>query len=426
MEDPMPKLMRHYLPIALLLSVAAFAGPVAAQKVPTGNVTVELFALATNGFDPVVEAFNKQYPNITVKLTKFGTDEMKQALRVGASSGKMPDVWFNWGGSLASPYSKAGLALDLTPRIKELKLDETLIPSAIKLAEYNDKLYGVPNRLVSMSFFYRKEMLEKAGVAEPKSFAELEAASEKLKSAGITPFSLGGKFSWMTMRFTDFFIEHFAGPKLHDDLMNMRASWDQDAVVKGFAKLKEWQDKGYFNQGFLNVDPATNMQALYAGKAAMVFDVSSIEASRLKRENIDPRTYGTFPAPSDQSPKRVSGFQQQLQISAKASPEVQDAAVLFATFVVRPEVAAANISTMGGPSAVKGVMPSAETPNQGLWANWLQGEVGLYLPSDQALPQEVVAAYFEAQDSVLLGSMTPADAAKQIQEAVVAWKKRNS
>jgi len=105
---------------------------------------------------------------------------------------------------------------------------------------------------------------------------------------------------------------------------------------------------------------------------------------------------------------------------------VQDAAVLFATFVVRPEVAAANIGNMGGPSAVKGVMPSAETPNQGLWANWLQGEVGLYLPSDQALPQEVVAAYFEAQDSVLLGTMTPVDAAKQIQEAVVAWKKRNS
>jgi raffinose/stachyose/melibiose transport system substrate-binding protein len=422
----MPKLTRRYLPIALLLSAAVCAGPAAAQKVPTGNVTVELFALATNGFDPVVEAFNKQYPNITVKLTKFGTDEMKQALRVGASSGKMPDVWFNWGGSLASPYSKAGLALDLTPRIKELKLDETLIPSAIKLAEYNDKLYGVPNRLVSMSFFYRKEMLEKAGVAEPKSFADLETASEKLKAAGITPFSLGGKFSWMTMRFTDFFIEHFAGPKLHDDLMNMRVSWDQDAVVKGFAKLKEWQDKGYFNQGFLNVDPATNMQALYAGKAAMVFDVSSIEASRLKRENIDPRSYGTFPAPSDQTPKRVSGFQQQLQISAKASPDVQDAAILFATYVVRPDVAAANITSMGGPSAVKGVMPSAETPNQQMWANWLQGDVGLYLPSDQALPQEVVAAYFEAQDSVLLGAMTPADAAKQIQEAVVAWKKRNS
>lgn len=426
MPRAMQKVMTRSFQIALLMSAAVYAGPAVAQTVPTGNVTVEMFALATNGFDPVVEAFNKQYPNITVKLTKFGTDEMKQALRVGASSGKMPDVWFNWGGSLASSYNKAGLALDLTPRIKELKLDETLIPSAIKLAEYDGKLYGVPNRLVSMSFFYRKEMLEKAGVAEPKSFADLEAAVEKLKAAGVTPFSLGGKFSWMTMRFTDFFIEHFAGPKLHDDLMNMRVSWDQEAVVKGFAKLKEWQDKGYFNQGFLNVDPATNMQALYAGKAAMVFDVSSIEASRLKRENIDPRTYGTFPAPSDQSPERVSGFQQQLQISAKAPKDVQDAAVLFATFVVRPDVAASNITSMGGPSAVKGVMPSPETPNQLQWAKWLQGDVGLYLPSDQALPQEVVASYFEAQDSVLLGAMTPAEAAKQIQEAIVAWKKRNS
>jgi raffinose/stachyose/melibiose transport system substrate-binding protein len=337
----------------------------------------------------------------------------------------MPDIWFNWGGSLASAYNQAGLALDLTPRIKELKLDETLIPTAISLAEYDGKLYGVPNRLVSMSIFYRKDMLEKVGAKEPTSFGELEAACERLKAAGITPFSLGGKYSWMTMRFTDFFIEHFAGTKLHDDLMNMRVSWDNEAVVKGFAKLKEWQDKGYFNKGFLNVDPATDMQALYAGQAAMVFEVSSIDL-RLKREKIDPNTYGTFPAPSGQTPKRVSGFQHQLQISAKAAPEVQDAAILFATFVVRPDVAAANIGSIGGPSAVKGVMPGADTPNQRLWADWLQGEVSLYLPTDQALPQEIVASFFEAQDSVVLGSMTPKDAAKQIQDAIVAWKKRKS
>ena len=74
----------------------------------------------------------------------------------------------------------------------------------------------------------------------------------------MTPFSLGGKFSWMTMRFTDFFIEHFAGPKLHDDLMNMRVSWDQEAVVKGFAKLKEWQDKGVGVSGGSKVCSSVN------------------------------------------------------------------------------------------------------------------------------------------------------------------------
>jgi ABC-type glycerol-3-phosphate transport system substrate-binding protein len=37
----------------------------AAQPVPSGKVTVEMFALVTNGFEPVIDAFQKEYPNIT-------------------------------------------------------------------------------------------------------------------------------------------------------------------------------------------------------------------------------------------------------------------------------------------------------------------------------------------------------------------------
>ncbi|MEJ1156738.1 ABC transporter substrate-binding protein [Prosthecomicrobium sp. N25] len=412
----------------LALAGALAAGvpvlPASAQTVPSGKVTVELFGLVTNGFDPVIEAFQKDYPNITVKWTKFGTDEFKQALRVGAASGKMPDLWFNWGGSLAYPYSRAGLTLDLTGRIQDLKLDQTLVPTAIVLAQDRGKLYGVPNRIVPMTIVYRKEMFEKAGVKVPNTFAELEEACAKLKAAGITPFSLGGKFSWMTMRFTDFFMEHYAGPKLHDQIKAMEASWDQDAVVKSFAKLKEWNDKGWFNQGFLNVDPATNMQLVYQGKAAMVLEVPSIEVTRLKRENIDPSTYGTFLMPTDQTPRRVSGFQQQLQVSAKAPKDVQDAALLFATYVVRPDLAAKHMASIGGPSAARGVVPGADSPLQAQYATWLQEGLQLFLPGDQALPQEMVAAYFEAQDSVILGAMTPAEAAKSVQQAITGFKAR--
>lgn len=404
------------------LSAGSFGA--AAQTVPSGKVTVEMFALVTNGYDSVIEGFQKEYPNITIKLTKFGTDEFKQALRVGASSGKMPDLWFNWGGSLAYPYSRAGLTLELTPRIQELKLNQILVPTALTLAEDRGKLWGVPNRIVPMTGVYRRELLDKVGAKAPQTFAELDQLCAKLKAAGITPFSLGGKFSWMTMRFTDFFMEHFAGPKLHDEIKRMDASWDQEAVVKAFAKLKEWNDKGYFNQGFLNVDPATNMQLLYQGKAAMVLEVPTVEVTRLKRENIDPNTYGAFLMPSDQTPRRVSGFQQQLQISAKAPKEVQDAALLFATYVVRPDLAGKHMQIMGGPSSVKGVMPGADAPIATQYTNWLQEGLKLYLPGDQALPQEIVAAYFEAQDSVILGAMTPAEAAKSVQSAITALKAR--
>ncbi len=408
------------------LAMALPAGSVLAQQVPQGQVRVELFGLASNLWQGVIDEFAKEYPNIEVRWTKFGTDEMKQALRVGAASGKMPDMWFNWGGSLASPYNRGGHALEITPeRIKELKLDQHVLPAAISLASDNGKLYGVPNRIVPMSAVYRKDIFEKHGLVPPKSFAELEAICAKLKAAGIIPFSTGGKFSWMTMRYVDFFIEHYAGPVEHDRLMAMQSPWTSEPVVKGFAKLKEWVDKGYFNPGFLNIDPATDLQLVYQNRAAMVFEVPTVEVNRMKREGVDPNGYGTFPVPSDHTPRRVSGFQQQLQVAAKAPPAVQQAALLFASYVVRPDVAPRNMGIIGSPSAAKGVMPGTDQPLGRQWAQWLQGEVGLYLPTDQALPQEIVAQYFEAQDSVVLGTMSPKDAAAHVENAIKAYKAKN-
>ncbi len=420
----MSRMTRRDLGRGLLgLGAASIAVPALAQN----RVTVELFGLATNGWDPVIEGFQRANPNTTVRWTRFGTDEMKQALRVGAGSGRMPDVWFNWGGSLASPYNRAGLSLDLTPRLGQLGLSETLIPTALELASDQGKVYGVPNRIVPMSIIYRTELLQRAGVTSPPTtFAELEAACDRLRAVRITPFSLGGKFSWMTMRFTDFFMEHFAGPEEHDRIKAMESSWDSEPVVRAFTKLREWVTKGNFNQGFLNIDPATNMQLVYQGRAAMVFEVPNIEITRLRRENIDPNTYTPIIAPSDHAKKRVSGFQQQLQISSRAAPEVQAAALAYATYVVRPDLAAGHMQSIGGPSSVRGVMPGDDMPLQKRWANWLQGEVSLYLPGDQALPQEIVAAYFEAQDSVVLGTLSPRDAARQVQQAITAFKSRRT
>jgi len=417
----MKRLASIGLAAALAASLAAPA-PLSAQPAPSGPVTVEFFALASGNWQPVIDDFQKAYPNITVKWTKFGTDEMKQALRVGASSGKMPDAWFNWGGSLASPYNRGGHALETTAFVKENKLDETLIPTALELAKDNGKLYGIPNRIVPMGPVYRKDVFEKHGLKPPQTFAELEKICETLKAAGTICFSTGGKFSWMTMRFVDYFIEHFAGPAQHDKLMAMQASWDSEPVVKSFAKLKEWVDKGYFNEGFVNLDPQTNLQLVYQGKAAMVFETASVETARMVREKVDLNAYGTFPAPTDHQPRRVSGFQQQIQVWAKAPPEVQKAALLFAAWVVRPDAAPKNMLSIGAPISTRGVMPSADLPMQTQWANLLQGEISLFLPTDQALPQQVVSAFFEAQDSVILGVMTPQDAAAQIEEAVQAYK----
>jgi ABC-type glycerol-3-phosphate transport system substrate-binding protein len=45
----------------------------------------------------MIDDFQKTYPNLKVKWTKYSTDEIKQALRVASAAGKLADAWFNWG-----------------------------------------------------------------------------------------------------------------------------------------------------------------------------------------------------------------------------------------------------------------------------------------------------------------------------------------
>ena len=391
----------------------------AKPPVPSGNITLSLWGIATQPWQIMIDDFQKTYPNLKVKWTKYSTDEMKQAVRVASAAGKMSDTWFNWGGSLAAPYDEGGHALEMTPQLMaEYGVDKNIVPAAIELARNKGKLYGIPIWVRPMTIFYKKSLFDKFGLTAPKTFDELEKVCETLKSKGIIPVACGGKFSWMTMRTTDFFVEHFAGPAMHDKLFSLEASYNSPEVIKAFAKLKEWVTKDFFNNGFISLDPAQALPLLQQDKAAMIFQGPWIEDQNIIASHEDPNNYVPIIAPADQTPVRVSGFQEQLQFWAKSKPDQQKAALLFASFVTTPEVAKRHIAQFGAPSAVVGVLPPEGHPITTTMANWLQGEVQLYLPTDQALPQELVNAFFQAQDSVVLGTLTPEAACAQIQKAV--------
>src|SRR5215469_4079805 len=420
--------LRFLLPAVTFVGIASslttgIGQNAAKPPVPSGNVTFSFWGIATQPWQVMIDDFQKAYPNLKVKWTKYSTDELKQALRVSSAAGKMGDAWFNWGGSLASPYEDAGHALELTPQLQAVYgVDKNIIPSAVDLARNNGKLYGIPFKVRPMTIFYKKSLFDKCGLTAPKTFDELEKACETLKSKGIIPFAVGGKFSWMTMRTTDFLIEHFAGPEMHDKLFSLEASYNSPEVIKAFTKLKEWVTKGYFNDGFISLDPNQSLPLLFQDKAAMTFQGPWIEGENIIPAHEDPHNYIPIIAPSDQTPARVSGFQEQIQFWSKAKPDEQKAALLFASFVTTPEVAKRNVAQFGGPSAVIGVLPAEGRPAETQMVNWLQNGLKLYLPTDQALPQELVNAFWQAQDSLILGTLTPEAACAQIQKAVEQYK----
>jgi raffinose/stachyose/melibiose transport system substrate-binding protein len=408
----------------LFLAICSTNAQEAAKPpVPSGNVTFSFWGIASTPWQVMIDDFQKTYPNLRVKWTKYSVDEIKQALRVASAAGKMGDAWFNWGGSLASPYEDAGHALELTPQLQAVYgVHKNIVPAAIDLARHNGKLYGVPIWVRPMTIFYKKSLFDKCGLTAPKTFDELEKACETLKSKGIIPFACGGKFSWMTMRTTDFLIEHFAGPEMHDKLFSFEASYNSPEVIKAFAKLKEWVTKGYFNDGFISPDPAQSLPLLFQNKAAMTFQGPWIEDQNIIPAHEDANNYIPIVAPSDQTPARISGFQEQIQFWSKAKPDQQKAALLFASFITTPVVAKKHIAEFGSPSAVIGVLPPEGHPIATQMVTWLQNGLKLYLPTDQALPQELVNAFWQAQDSVVLGTLTPEAACAQIQKAVDQYK----
>jgi raffinose/stachyose/melibiose transport system substrate-binding protein len=420
--------LRFLLPAATFAGIASsgsigIAQNAAKPPVPSGNVTFSFWGIASQPWQIMIDDFEKTYPNLKIKWTKYSTDEIKQALRVSSAAGKMADAWFNWGGSLAAPYDDAGHTLEFTPQLQAVYgVDKNIVPGALDLARHNGKLYGIPVWVRPMTIFYKKSLFDKYGLAAPKTFDELEKACETLKSKGVTPFACGGKFSWMTMRTTDFLIEHFAGPAMHDKLFSLEASYNSPEVIKAFAKLKEWVTKGYFNDGFISLDPNQSIPLLLQDKAAMTFQGPWIEDQNIIAAHQDPNNYIPIVAPADQKPVRVSGFQEQIQFWTKSKPDQQKAALLFASFVTTPEVAQRHIADFGSPSAVVGVLPPPDRPIASQMAKWLQGGLGLYLPTDQALPQELVNAFWQAQDSLVLGTLTPEAACAQIQKAVDQYK----
>lgn len=78
------------------------------------TVTVWVLNDQNSYLEPIIKAFQSENPDIKVEPTYYGTDPLKESLKVAASSKTLPDMWFTWGGSLGSFYPENGLAMDLT------------------------------------------------------------------------------------------------------------------------------------------------------------------------------------------------------------------------------------------------------------------------------------------------------------------------
>ena len=246
----------------------------------------------------------------------------------------------------------------------------------------------------------------------------MEEANEKLVSAGITPAGLGGKYGWDIMRLYEYLLETSAGPELHDKLLTGQESWDRPEVVTAFTNFKKWQDKKWLPDGALGLDPADVEPWYVQGKTAYTITGPWTEAQAIQSAKKDSADFGVFQLPTDQTPLRHSGFVEGYMINAKSGNPDKSAELL--DFIVKPETQKAlkiSASTVAGAEPDQKELPLSYQWSQG------PGKQPFYTIQDQAFPKKVADQYFSIQSDVLQGKISPAEAAKQMQDAVSAWAK---
>lgn len=254
--------------------IAASAALALMSSAAMAQETVRFFTIfdanSIEWWNPVIEEFEKQNPDINIELETVagsGAAVYPDVLRTSMASGDPADVFFMWGGSIAEPFVEAGQVKELSAEFDQYGWNERFPQWIIDRLSTEDGIYGVPFHARGMGIWYRKDMFQQYGITVPTTYDELEAACTTLAENGKYCASFGGKFGWHTMRLVDYFLEDTCGPEKHDAINARQESWDQECVVAAFERLKKWVDNKWLVPDFLAVAPNDARMPMYLGDA---------------------------------------------------------------------------------------------------------------------------------------------------------------
>ena len=362
-----------------------------------------------------VSDFEAANSGVKINVEYRSTDAHKEALRqvVGTNAG--PDIYFYWEGpGLGGELVKNGMSLDLTKYYDQYSWKDRFSSAVLNGVTQYGGYNGVPWTQQGEAIYYNKALFQKAGIsAVPTTYDEFVADAEKLVAAGITPIEFGGTVNWHVMRLLDSIIETKCGAATADKLNTKQQGWDTEPCVKeSFTELKKWGDK-YINQGFMGISNDDSSQLFYTGQAAMALEGTWFDA-QVTDNGMNAKDVGIFPFPTGTG--RLYGFGEAMYVNAAS--KAPDLAAKFLDFAMSTDEQNKSGGAFAAINVNKDVAPSTDNALHALWPPIFAAAKGMYINNDQNLSLDQTTEYWRIQNSVLTGSIAPADAGAQFQKFI--------
>jgi multiple sugar transport system substrate-binding protein len=141
-----------------------------------------------NPIPKLIAEFEARHPGVHVQAEAlpWNSDEQRQFFVInleGDSPGfdvMMLDVIW------VPEFARAGWLLDLTPKLAPDEL-AAFFPSTVEAATYGGRVWGMPWNMNVGLLYYRRDLLDKYGLAPPATWTDLVAQAERIRAAERNP-----------------------------------------------------------------------------------------------------------------------------------------------------------------------------------------------------------------------------------------------
>ena len=416
------------------ISAVALAGLTACNNTPADDAPVTLTWWHNATAEPLVgfwqdvaDEFEKDHPNVTVKVEGFQNEELQRTLIPNAlRSGDAPDLFQQWGAGELAAQVRAGQVKDISADVQE-QIDA--IGGTVAPWQVDGKTYGLPFSFGIEGFWYNKDLFAQAGIeGTPTTLDELYDAIDKLKAANIVPIAVGAGDKWPAAHYWYNFALKECSP---ETLSNAQANlvFDDPCFVKAGEELQDFIDSNPFQEGFLGTSAqqgAGSSAGLVAtGNAAMELmghwnpgTMGGILAEESGGEATPPAFLGWFNFPgiegADGDPTAALGGGDGFSCSKDAPKEC----VELLKYISSVDVQTRFGEIGAGIPVTKGSEGSITDPNLQQVLAGLQKATYVQLWLDTAYGATVGGAMNDGIVNLFAGNGTPEDIVTSIKNAV--------
>ena len=257
--------------LAVTLAACSKGGGGGAGAAASGTINalfMQQAAYSTTDIQGMTRAFVQANPSVKVNPTFVAYEALHDKIVAAAPAGTYDVVLMDviWPAEFGSKHE----VVDVTDRMPSGWKSE-IFPGALQTAEYNGRFYGVPWILDTKYFFYNTRMLQKAGVAVPKTWDEVETVAKALKSKKVVQYPLIWSWSQAEAVICDYaqLLGAFGGKFLDDA---GKPAFNTGGGLQALQFMKQTLDSGITNPASTESLEEDVRKVISQGQAAMALN----------------------------------------------------------------------------------------------------------------------------------------------------------